>query len=292
MVMTKHQESALPKEAIDVIWEQQRGYLSALNQMIEAGPETLGSYLEKIGASKMLFRSGVLVAACMDEGAAPCLPDGSPVAAVRSAGAGILAENMEAAVRQIENFGDIQTVVTHQECGAARVAVARAFGLSDEQAVHIKYAVVDNYAWCWGKQLAAELSRRHGKYVAHKHLSLDEMTRPANLHMAVCAYYDGMGNFNRVGIPDLPRGFVISRLAMPSDRGIANLEVAAGIAMGPHGFGERFSRQNPFNIVCIGNPDIPELTTQALMCETEQVVGAFDGRVAVTGFDAILVTEP
>ena len=283
--MVDNTDSALPGEAVDAIWNQQMGYLGALRGAIGGGGQRLSAYLEEIGATGLLFRDGVPIAACMDEGASPGLPGGTPVAAVRSAGAGILAESIGAAADQIDNFGEIKTVLTHQECGAARLAAARAFGIPEDEAGQIKHAVVDNFAWCWGKQLAAHLSRRHGKYVGHKHLSLDEMSRPAKLHTAAAVYYDGHGNFNRVGIAQMPRGFVISRFAMPAEHGKFSLSIAASIALGEHGFGARFTPEAPFCIIVVGAPGDGDCSKASLIGEAQEVAEDFAGRVAVLGFD-------
>jgi hypothetical protein len=71
----------------------------------------------------------------------------------------------------------------------------------------------------------------------------------------------------------------------PSKKTAADeVAVACQIAFGAHGFGDRFTPDNPLIIVPIGNPHRDELSVERLKEELEPVVEQYGDRVLVSGF--------
>ena len=117
------------------------------------------------------------------------------------------------------------------------------------------------------------------------HLPLSEMARPAGLHVARVAYYDGTGNFDPSRLPDaLPPGFVISRRYLKPDYARRECEIAVSIALGHHGFGELFTKDTPFILVVVGDPEEKAFLLGSLRTEVEEIARAYGGRVAVDAF--------
>src|SRR3989344_6617456 len=70
-------------------------------------------------------------------------------------------------------------------------------------------------------------------------------------HTERAAYYANVPSFNPQAVFGLPTGFVISRKYFESHYAIANAAIAVKIAFGGHGFGERFTKEQPFLLVGI-----------------------------------------
>jgi hypothetical protein len=98
-------------------------------------------------------------------------------------------------------------------------------------------------------------------------------------------YFDGTGKFNPSAVKEMPAGFMCSspKLGLSDEYCQKELAILCGIALGVHGFGERFSRENPFYIIVSA-----ENEEQLKMLEevAEKAVKEFKGRVVVKGFVA------
>lgn len=70
-------------------------------------------------------------------------------------------------------------------------------------------------------------------------------------HIERAAYYANVSSFNPQVVLGLPAGFVISRKYLESKYAIANAAIAVKIAFGGHGFGERFTKEQPFLLIGI-----------------------------------------
>jgi hypothetical protein len=199
-----------------------------------------------------------------------CIDEGT-TGGIRIAGAGILlgAKETIEMLRELE----IQTVHSHDGCGAAALAAKEAGKYLDEP---------DRY----GQEFAAEVAEALG--AKHHHIRRDQLRRPQTMHDATVVYYSGVKAFNPARHKDLPKGFTIIRAIHnhgPSKKTAADeVAVACQIAFGAHGFGDRFTPDNPLIIVPIGNPHRDELSVERLKEELEPVVEQYGDRVLVSGF--------
>ncbi|MDD5110480.1 MAG: hypothetical protein PHI63_04690 [Patescibacteria group bacterium] len=196
-----------------------------------------------------------------------CIDEGTP-GGVHMAGSGILL-GVGAAAEAARAAG-ATTITSHEECGAAKL-YATEKGLDPEKS--------DTY----GQEFARDLAKELG--VNYCHLPLSEMARPAGLHVARVAYYDGTGSFDPSRLPDtLPAGFVISRRYLKPDYARRECEIAITIALGHHGFGELFTKDSPFILVVVGDAKDSAFSLQSLRTEIEPLVHPYHGRVVIDGF--------
>jgi len=72
-------------------------------------------------------------------------------------------------------------------------------------------------------------------------------------HIERAAYYASVSSFNPQAVVGLPAGFVISREYFEPDYAMANVAIAIKIAFGSHGFGEKFSDEQPFLLVAVAD---------------------------------------
>lgn len=151
----------------------------------------------------------------------------------RLPGSGILlGDSWEESLRKAEAMlcGKVKIISWHKDCGAAALAKNR-FGLD---------GTADEIA----ERFAEELAKRLG--VACLQI---ENHGPVGFHSARGVVYDGTGAYQPSD--QMPDMFVVSR-KLTDDRAIAlqNLVMANSIAMGGHGFGEKFNDQ-PFAILVL-----------------------------------------
>lgn len=199
-----------------------------------------------------------------------CIDEGTPDGTVHLAGSGILL-GLEKAQKTLAP-AQIDGIYSHAECGAAGI-YARDNNLDPTRA--------DEY----GIQFAQQLAERLG--VTYKgHIGIEDMKRPHGLHIARAAYYDATGKFTPSQTNGLPPGFVISRKYLEPNYAKKEAEIAVSIALGKHGFGEKFTKELPFIIIPIGAPNNPNTSLDKLKAELEQIALKNKGRVIIDGFTA------
>jgi hypothetical protein len=183
---------------------------------------------------------------CMDEGCAHKDINGEGKFCM--AGSGLLypAANEEVRIKAVaELFSKIGAVdiTSHGGCGAAGLAYKRDFPDSNPTAEQI-----EDYGKDWAKKVAAEMGRL-GHEESYTHILAEDMERPIDFHTARIVYYDNVGGFNPNKEVGLPMGFVIERKFETPEYALEELQVAANIAFGHHGFGSRFTQDFPFVII-------------------------------------------
>jgi len=184
---------------------------------------------------------------CIDEG---CTGEASHLA---GSGCGIPEEQL---LSQLKAAG-ITEFTTHEGCGAWALAHPELTdNASKEEAVKV-----------WGKGIAEKLN------LPYKHISAAEMKRPPELHNAFYAIYDATGNFNRDRVPEMGPGFVTSPKYFASAK--ADLELAAKIAFGAHGFGSKFDQENPFVLVGVYDPNNSSLSREQVLADMQEVQSKF-----------------
>lgn len=155
------------------------------------------------------------------------------------AGAGILFSK-EDLIKFIED-NKIKIIATHDNCGAAQKKYS---DLTQKEA--------DQKAKKYAQEIAKELN------IKHEHISINNI-EPKNFHNARTIYFNNVDKFNPAKIKNLPKGFVIEKFINIKNNAEKELKIAIEIALSYHGFGEKFTKENPLIIVCCLNKnDFPK----------------------------------
>lgn len=190
------------------------------------------------------------------------------------AGSFILApeEELEKFIR--ENKGRIKQVTSHDGCGAAAIKFKE---LKEAGKLPEGVNTADELGAAFAKNLADRL--KAGYY----HIPAREMS--GEVHNERTVYFDGTGRFNPLALKEMPTGFMCAGPKLGFSREYCRKELAilCGIALGDHGFGERFSEDNPLYII-VSAESAEQL--KALEEIAEKAAEEFKGRVAVKGFVA------
>ncbi len=241
------------------------------------------------------FSEGHELSCCIDEGVAHLKTEAE--GKMFMAGSGILypakswADRLDRVARLFIKLG-VKKVTSHGGCGAAKLAWQR--DNPDLDLAKVAKDSFDTYGVEWTRALSVKINelKRDNNLpgeVDYQHIEPQVLVRPKEFHNARVAYFDGTGQFNPDRLTNLPMGFVINYKA-DSELGETDeeknypwteLEVATGIALGNHGFGNKFTTENPFLILAIAE-DEDELVK--LKTKAEAVAGKYAGRVQVDGF--------
>lgn len=233
-------------------WKRQSAKLDAiLNRGMQA-------YTDNVEGVEAAFETGEHTLCCIDEG--------TPFGDMRSAGSGILMEGEDRAtfITNLKKAG-VKEVTSHAGCGAAALY---------REKMRITDKSVDEVAQEGARRVAEELGVPYKGHII-------ELARPKELHNARVIYFDGTGSFNPSAVDGLPAGFVVSRKFMTTEQAKSETGIAMSIAFGDHGFGKKFSEQEPLLVVAIG---AEELTTAQLLKELEGLAG--DRPVRLETWDA------
>lgn len=209
-------------EWVNDVWEKGNKDVAAL---LEHGAD---SFLRDRGSLEEAFHEGDVKCACIDERVGD-EKFGLP-------GSGILLGKEKAA--KIIRAKNITRISSHEHCGAAALAFKE---LSPEE--QEKYGDADGYAEAWTQELADELGIT---YMCH------EPVEGGDQHIARAVYYDGTGRFD-LSRAKLPAGFLVSRYGEAPTFTASGVPLAVSIAMGEHGFGERFTPEMPLVVVPVAN---------------------------------------
>lgn len=185
-----------------------------------------------------------------------CIDEGVPFGNIRSAGSGVLAEGDHRTefLRNLKNAG-VTDVKSHAGCGAAALYKEK-LGITDK--------TVDEVAVEIATAIAKELEVPYSGHV-------EDLARPKEFHNARVVYFDGTGTFNPSGLELIPQGFVVSRRYMTPEHAFSEANIAVSIAFGSHGYGEKFTQDEPLLLVVIGENE-GEFSTDCLRCEIESIL--------------------
>jgi len=165
----------------------------------------------------------------------------------------------------LKHKGRIELVTSHAGCGAAALKFKdmQAKGEALPEGV----TTSDELGEYLAKQLAKELGAEH------RHISHSELINPT--HNERVLVIDGTGRFNANKIKDFPPRFTSAALGLGEDKNYVKeeAEILSGIALGDHGFGDRFTVENPFHILVIGE-------TQAQAEEMKHLLTPFEAKMA------------
>jgi hypothetical protein len=173
-----------------------------------------------------------------------------------------------------ENKGKIKEVTSHDGCGAAGLKF-KAMQEEGEATLPDGVTTADELGVYYAKKLAEELGAEY------RHISAEEMT--GDIHNERVIYFDGTGKFNPRALKEMPAGFIStgSKFGFSDEYCREELSALSNIAFGHHGFGDKFTKENPLYII-ISASDEEELVK--LKQVAESAAKQFDGRVVVDGF--------
>ncbi len=160
---------------------------------------------------------------------------------------------------------EIKQVRMHEDCGAVGL-------YAQEKNISIEKANKESLQW------AQELTNALGG----SSLEISEVL-PVDIgfHNALCAYII----FDNLSIPkDLfPRGFEINASCVQFPQVLEQVAVSVDIALGHHGFGVLFTKDNPFTIVTVTKNGNDMDTTQGCN-DLAQTLKQYGDRIATTNF--------
>lgn len=187
------------------------------------------------------------------------------------AGSGLLL-SPEERVAFITRFkGKIKEVTTHSDCGAA----ALKFNSLKPEEVPAGVGTADEYGtWC-GKKLAEDLGAQHS--------FLERKDMASEYHNETALVIDQTGKFDSTNLDGFPEHFVCTGAGLGFSEGYmqSEAETLAVIAMGHHGFGDRFSANDPFYII-VSAENQKELDRWQEVAK--KAAARFGDRVSVKGF--------
>ena len=223
-------------------------------------------YLESLPILSEAFKLSDHSVRCIDEGT----PGG-----IHIAGSGILLSTddkqaqLESLIEKLRSAG-VDGTYSHEGCGAAKLYAETIMNNPDKS---------HDYAISWAQKLAGILNIPYKGHIA-------ELSRPKEFHNARIAYYDGSGRFDPFRFKEIPNGFIISRYYLDPEYSKQELSIALSIALGHHGFGDKFTKDNPFIIAPIERfaDKIKDVSLEELEKEAKDVASQFGDKIIVQGF--------
>mgnify|MGYP001573899978 CR=1 FL=1 len=192
------------------------------------------------GISKYIERNGIDIEDGMDKKNAMrilvCADDRvSSEGEIAIIGSGILME--KEILKQIIKKYEIRVITMHKNCGVINSGDSQE--TADQKSI--------KYALSVGKELIEE-----GYPISFEYF--DEI-EPADYHNARAIYLNNVKGFNPTKIKAMLRGFLIEKFIDIDVEGNSKkeLELITKIAFSEAGFGERFTEEKPFIIVCCLN---------------------------------------
>lgn len=160
------------------------------------------------------------------------------------AGSGILLSDEEFKV-MIEQNPTIKTLTTHADCGAAKLAFAKA---QENGQVPAGITTAEEFAIDWATKKAAQYN------LVHRHIGIDEFVDPHHHERGIVV--DATGVFHPSQVQGMPNMFV-SQAASFADKSYigAEADILTGIGTGDHAFGPRINPENPFYILVTADKD-------------------------------------
>lgn len=256
-----HQEKET--EVFERHWQESRALFSKIYK------DGLRNYLGDLPELAEAFK--------LEDHSVRCIDEGTP-GGIHIAGSGILLSTkerksqLEMALEELRGAG-ADGVYSHEGCGAAKLYWE---GLSDDEKSKKSYG---EHAIDWAKKLAEILD---APYKGH----ITKLARPKEFHNAGIVYYDGSGKFDPFRIKEIPDGFIISRYFLDSGYAQDELKVALSIAMGDHGFGDKFTKENPLIVAPIEKFQTQRsgISISDLEREVKNATEQYGDRVVIQGF--------
>ena len=187
------------------------------------------------------------------------------------AGSGLLLPSEERADFIARFKGKIKMVTTHDNCGAA----ALRFNSLSPKEIPAGIKTADEYGTYLGKELASGLGAEH------KYLDRQEMAN--EYHNETALLLDSTGQFDSTNLAGFPAHFVCTGAGLGfSERYMkSETNTLVRIALGDHGFGNRFDSANPFYVIVSADSQ-EELDRWRSVAK--EAVAEFGDRIVINGF--------
>ncbi|MFA6194721.1 MAG: hypothetical protein WC719_03185 [Patescibacteria group bacterium] len=189
------------------------------------------------------------------------------------ADSGLLLPEAERAAFVSHFKGKIETITTHSDCGAA----ALKFNSLKPEEIPEGVKTADEYGTYCGKKMAEDLGAKH------EYLDRDEMA--SEYHNETAIVIDQTGEFDSTNLEGFPAHFVCTGagLGFSPEYMKSEVKTLAGIALGHHGFGDRFDSANPLRVI-VAAKDQEQLNRWIEI--GKEAAKDFGTRVKVDGFIA------
>ena len=262
-----HMHDSHNEKAVNELWEraQENTIIRGLKEGKMMGEIVSGEQCEKV------FRETPCCLGCSD--------GRIHEARIGRAGMGIVAgvEKTVTAIKKMFDEGKVKgrlVIKSHDGCGAAKIVCDQ---LIEKGKLPQNYNS-DDLGIKFAKDVTVAL-QQGGYDVVCEHTSEKEMDA---LHDEVAIYFDGTQSIN-IENSDFPRGFIFSNLDFDSTECVTELKALCGIALGDHGFGKRFTKENPFRIIISAKN---QEQIQTMRDIAEKAAWGFNERVAI---DSLIV---
>lgn len=256
------------KPDVEALWrESQKNFI--LNLLRQG--QNMQEIMESLPGFKEAFTSELDEIDCSDE----------RVPAQSGKKIGLAGQLILAGEDEINSFierhkGRIKKVNSHDNCGAAGLKYAEM--VQKGEALPEGVTDGDSLGVCHSKSFAEKLGAEYNN------IDKDEMTGDIHNARAIC--FDGTGRFNPSLVKEMPVCFVCSAPGFGLSDNYCKTELATligKVAFGSHGFGDRFTGENPLYIF-VSAKDKKDL--KRLMEVAEEGIKEFGERVKVEGFVA------
>ena len=189
------------------------------------------------------------------------------------AGSGILLPDGDRERFVRDYRGKVKVLTTHADCGAA----ALKFKTLKPEQIPAGVTTADEYGTYCGKKMAEDLGAKH------EYLEREEMAN--EYHNETGLVIDQTGRFDSTNLAGFPAHFVCTGagLGFSAEYMKTEADTLARIALGHHGFGDRFTAEDPFRIVVAAEN---QEQLDAWIEVGKAAVKDLGDRVAVTGFIA------
>jgi hypothetical protein len=186
------------------------------------------------------------------------------------AGSGILLPEEEKAIFTERYKGKIKELTAHDDCGAAKSKFA---SLKPEE-IPAGITTADEYGAYCAKENASKLGAQY------KYLPKDKLAN--SYHNEVALSLDQTAEFDSTHLESFPAHFVCTGAGLGFSEAYMKIEIKTltGIAF-HHGFGERFTNENPFYVIVAAN-NSGELAHWEKVAQ--EAVTSFGDKVQIKGF--------
>ncbi len=193
-----------------------------------------------------------------------CCDGRCPRFKVSIAGVGIFIED-EVFEKFLQETG-VTKLISHENCGAVEKAYK---GLSFEK--QAMYASAEAYAKFWTKKKAEQYG------LEYRHIDASEFCAPVHHERGIII--DTTLEFYTSLFKGMPNMFVSNSSMFASDKYISNeTAILTSIAFSDHGFGNFFTKEEPFYIIVIARDASEAERLASLISNT---VPMYDGRVVI-----------
>jgi hypothetical protein len=251
------------KKTMFDFWKAQNG---VIDQILNT---SFSEYVKTIPNFEKAFEFTLCTIGCIDERVT-----GKGEIRIRIPGSGVLLspEKMREVKEYVEKKCgiDVTGILSHEGCSDCKVYAKKVGRETDDLDILAEEQV--------------QLIAKEMNVPAHPQVPLGDMLKPENGRPARVCYYDAGSGFDPYFVPELPKGFIVSRWCLNKEDAVASLELAINIALEGGGFKELFTKDTPFLIVGICDPKDLRLSEEIIRAELLPFVEKHEGRVKIDLF--------